>query len=119
MSVLIKGMEMPKDCRDCPMEMFYSCGDTRCRVTNKLLAWDYEAIPFIGRPDWCPIVEVPAPHGRLIDADALKNYIENDGHTEAFAMAHIGREGKFFLMGNIIADIDGQPTVIEAEEGED
>jgi len=110
---------MPKGCRDCPMEMFYiNCGDTRCRATNKLLAEDYEAIHFIGRPDWCPLVEVPAPHGRLIDADVLKNYIENDGHTEAFAMAHIGREGKFFLMGNITADIDEQPTVIEAEEGE-
>lgn len=41
--------------------------------------------------------------------------IVNYGHTEAFAMAQIGREGKFFLMGNIIADIDEQPTVIEAE----
>ena len=120
MSILIKGMKLPKDCRDCPMETFYvNCGDTRCRATNKLLAEEYNVIPFSGRPDWCPLVEVPTPHGRLIDADALKNYIENDGHTEAFAMAHIGREGKFFLMGNITADIDGQQTVIKAEEGED
>ena len=52
MSVLIKGREMPKDCRDCPMEMFYvNCGDTRCRVTNKLLAEDYSVIPFSDRPD--------------------------------------------------------------------
>lgn len=67
------------------------------------------------RADFCPLVEVPTPHGRLIDADALKSHIENDGYTEAFAMAHIGREGKFFLMGNITVDIDEQPTVIEAE----
>ena len=24
-----------------------------------------------GRPDWCPLIELP-PHGRLIDADALR-----------------------------------------------
>ena len=116
MSVFIKGMEMPEDCRDCPLEMYYmNNGDTRCRAKNKILAEDFKAIPFDGRPDFCPLVEVPAPHGRLIDVDVLKNYIENDGHTEAFAVAQIGREGKFFLMGNIIADIDEQPTVIEAE----
>jgi len=70
-SVLIKGMRMPEECRDCPLEMYYmNCGDTRCRATNKLLADDYRAIPFSGRPDWCPLVEVPAPHGDLIDIDS-------------------------------------------------
>ena len=71
MSVLIKGMEMPEDCRDCPMEMFYmNCGETRCRAKNKILAEDFKAIPFDGRPDWCPLVEVPVPHGDLIDIDS-------------------------------------------------
>jgi len=70
-SVLIKGMKLPKECRDCPMDIFYiNCGDTRCKLTNKLLAKDYNVIPFDGRPDWCPLVEVPAPHGDLIDIDS-------------------------------------------------
>lgn len=102
MSVIIKNREMPEGCVEC---------------WNRFSCKHFE-ISFIRlntrHPD-CPLIEVPAPHGRLIDADALKNYIENYGHTEAFAMAQIGREGKFFLMGNIIADIDEQPTVIEAE----
>jgi hypothetical protein len=24
------------------------------------------------RPDWCPLVEIPEPHGDLIDRDALR-----------------------------------------------
>ena len=72
MSILIKGFEMPCECRECPMEMFYiNCGETRCRATNKLLAEDYKATPFDDRPEWCPLVEVPEPHGDLIDKDAL------------------------------------------------
>ena len=71
MSILIKGMEMPEDCRDCPLEMYYmNCGETRCRAENKILAEDFKAIPFDGRPDWCPLVEVPAQHGDLIDIDS-------------------------------------------------
>lgn len=79
MSVLIKDMEMPKECHECPMEMFYiNCGDTRCRATNKLLAEDYRVIPFSGRPDWCPLVEVPA-HGNLIDIDSRITVVIKDG----------------------------------------
>lgn len=63
MGVYIKGMEMPKSCSVCRLFGEYGC-------------------PFIGavgyaltrgeRNEDCPITEVPEPHGRLIDADALK-----------------------------------------------
>ena len=110
MSILIKGMRMPEECRDCPLEMYYmNCGDTRCRATNKLLADDYRAIPFSGRPDWCPLVEVPAPHGRLIDVDKLlrdaPRYVDYPPHYEPKLLS--------------ILDVENAPTVIEAEEGED
>ena len=49
MSVLIKGMEMPTNCHECPLLFVTSICD--------------------GSKD-CPLVHVP-PHGRLIDADAL------------------------------------------------
>lgn len=59
MSVIVKNMEMPEDCRDCPMEMYYmNCGETRCRAANKTLEDNYKTIPFDGRPDWCPLEEV-------------------------------------------------------------
>jgi len=72
MSVFIKGFKMPEDCRECPLEMYYmNSGKTRCRARNKILAENFKAIPFDGRPDWCPLVEVPVPHGDLIDRDEL------------------------------------------------
>ena len=113
MSILIKGLGMPEDCRDCPMEMFYiNCGDTICRATNKLLAEDYKTIPFSNRPDWCPLVEVPTPHGRLIDADALIAQMEADEKQMEEPIA------KMFTYA-AINDVRHAPTVIEAEEGED
>jgi hypothetical protein len=64
MSVLVKGVEIPGECRDCPLNTFYSnCGETRCRATNATLAENFMAIPFDGRPDWCPLVEVPDEGG--------------------------------------------------------
>ena len=103
MSVLIKGFKMPEDCRECPLEMYYmNCGETRCRAENKILAENFKTIPFDGRPDWCPIVEVPAPHGRLIAADALLEDVrKNSVSYSADDFAHEW--------------VDVQPTVIEAE----
>lgn len=51
--LLIKGMEMPTECLECPLK---DCDN----------AWDFGYT----RPEDCPLVEVK-PHGRLIDADAL------------------------------------------------
>lgn len=65
MSILIRGMKMPNNCRDCPLEDAYD--GYNCRIVEKSANWGLE-----GRPSWCPLVEVPTPHGRLIDADALE-----------------------------------------------
>ena len=54
MSVLIKNMEMPKNCHECPLLYVTSICDG--------------SMP-------CPLVTVP-PHGRLIDADALEKDID-------------------------------------------
>ena len=60
MSVLIKGMEMPKRCGECPLSLY---PHSPCWENGGALDWE-------NRPNWCPLVFVP-PHGRLIDADAL------------------------------------------------
>ena len=69
--VLIKGMEMPKNCRECNF-----CNETNlegylwfdfyCRAKDKSFDLDKNK----DKPDWCPLVEVPTPHERLIDVDA-------------------------------------------------
>lgn len=53
MSVIVKGMEMPQNCIECHV---------RCRL--------YLNGRKFRHPD-CPLIEIPTPHGRLIDADKL------------------------------------------------
>lgn len=55
MGVYIKGMDMPKNCGE-------------CFVGNRAICSKH-----------CPLTEVPEPHGRLIDADALADDLETDG----------------------------------------
>ena len=100
MSVLIKGMEMPPDCRVCPFEMYYmNTGKTRCGAAMRTLAENFKTIPFVGRADFCPLIELP-PHGRLIDADALMKLevIPSDNW--------------------VFRAVEKAPTIIPAEEGE-
>ena len=94
MSVLIKGMDMPKTCIMCWLSPI-------CPI------WVKEVSRYKGydnRLPNCPLVEVP-PHGRLIDADELETDTEwtecRDDYT-AFSRAQI----------------NAAPTIIEAEEGE-
>ena len=53
MSVFIKGMEMPKSCDTCFLSKWDTCNER-----------------FYCMFDDCPLVEVPAPHGDLIDIDS-------------------------------------------------
>ena len=55
----------------------------------------------------CPLVEVPVPHGRLIDGDALQCKVDDIGL------------GYYAVLGVTEDTIDSAPTVIEAEGSED
>ena len=65
MDILIKGMDIPKSCSDCPLIRFgipdYFCVRTGTRNPR---AGDT-------RNNDCPLVEIPTPHGELIDRDDL------------------------------------------------
>ena len=96
MGVYIKGMKMPKDCWHC---RFADPEEGGCLVDQKTHGdWD--------EPDNCPLVDVP-PHGRLIDADALR-----DNNCDAFEIK--GVDGTILAMD--VSIIDDAPTIIEAEE---
>ena len=88
MGVYIKGMEMPKKCLWCPLMYIGFCQVTKTDVNSDLGR----------RADDCPIVEVPEPHGRLIDADAL-DYKLDASDRDIYV--------KYIL--------EEEPTVIEAE----
>ena len=66
MSILIKGMEMPKDCWHCPM---INSSDECCLLTEEQHDM-YEGVMDQVQAAFCPLVEIP-PHGRLIDGDEL------------------------------------------------
>lgn len=59
MSVLIREMDMPGDCIKCPLCLFAD-GYWKCLA-------DRSHADFGGtcRPQNCPLVEAPTPHGRL------------------------------------------------------
>lgn len=77
MSVVVKGMEMPKDCRECLMQVYYSSGKTWCKPADRLLADDYKPIIYDDKPDWCPLVELPEKHGRLFDLNEVKKVLDD------------------------------------------
>lgn len=96
MSILIKGMEMPKDCNKCPMTV-----DGYCRIIGYP---NGDAIIKHYKPLWCPLVEVPK-HGRLIDADELLRRKCDAYDSRGHFLYAVG-------MGNIVT----APTIIETEE---
>ena len=109
MGVCVKGMYLPPSCYFCPMT---NDGLYLCKANNpyKQLEDDCEE----RRPNWCPLVEVPEPHGRLGDLDELAKRIERErfhhSHTDGLAARHHVAEYGHFL--NAISEA---PTVIPAE----
>ena len=104
MTILIKGMEMPETCYKCKFALArfdplptqkYKRHDFECVLTEKTLT-------STKRNRACPLVPVPTPHGRLIDADALL--------TDANKL----RYGEGWLITT--ENIENAPTVIEAEK---
>ena len=70
MSVLIKGMEMPKRCFGCIF--LTTVPNFFCLAGKRDLCAEHGIN--ISRPDWCPLVEVKTQHGRLIDATFEENH---------------------------------------------
>lgn len=101
-------LEMPKNCPMCPFahyddmfNTFRGCDITRGKRWAVKNDKDYAKLST--RPDWCPLIEVPEPHGRLIDADKLKSYWEPD-------------HSRYFDADYFIHTIDAAQTIIPASE---
>ena len=91
MDIIIKDMDMPKNCWNCPMIQVMTgkryCGKTLSDIKDSA----------IKLPD-CPLIEIPTPHGRLIDADKLEYELCEFGHYKVDK-----------------AEIDSAETIIDAE----
>ena len=85
MGVYIKGMEMPHDCDS-------------CKVSDILDCTLWKPMDIGERHPECPMMEVPTPHGRLIDVGEItaSSWLERNGEE--------------------VESLDEFPTVIEAED---
>ena len=102
MSVLVKDIKMPKRCLDCPM---YDCYNYYCKLYSFGIPARYNGDGSI-RPEWCELVELPEKHGRLIDADELKEEFPKDTDWEYPVNTN----------QYVCETIDEAKTVVEAEE---
>lgn len=110
MSVLIKGMKMPRNCSECPVAL----SGKYCRINKTYTT--YIKLPI--RPDHCPLVELPEKHGRLVDADALHTLFKNQWHYlqclnwDENPTAEMKQTGINWCINTLH---DDAPTIIEAE----
>ena len=65
MSILIQGMAMPNRCFECIF--LTTVPNFFCLAGKRDLCAEHGIN--ISRPNWCPLIEVKTPHGRLIDAN--------------------------------------------------
>ena len=96
MGVYIKGMKMPKNCDECNFSL--DCPHDQHQDGYKMIG---------GRPNSCPMVEVSTPHGRLIDADSLKEKMKIVTRTAVQEIIEYDRNAY---------KVDDAPTIIGAEE---
>ena len=109
---------MPKNCRECNFcsEISfegYLWFDFYCRAKDK----EFDLNENEDKPNWCPLINIPAPHGRLIDADKFE-FEMNDKLLIALTEKYGEKEaqsGLHFSFRDCICNIQCQPTVIEAE----
>ena len=98
MSVLIKGMEMPSSCSKCDLRVIAIGLDFQCAISGETVD-DY----YSSRHPKCPIVKVPTPHGRLIDAYEIEKCV------------HEWYDVGEYVFADTIRNAD---TIIEAEVSE-
>lgn len=107
MGVYIKGMEMPKD--DCTAYKSVVISNYFIDGEMKILAHDDITGAFIGE-----VVDVPEPHGRLIDADARVNVQVYNDEFEDFQTVNMSIDD---LLDSSWIELEDDSTIIPAEEG--
>lgn len=116
MSVLIKGIEMPTSCFYCPFRRKVDPDNIMCIVTRECFEETYAGTIETRNRGNCPLIPVP-DHGRLIDADALRQAMyheafETDSPMQKWDSGCWIRYKMFEQME------ESAPTIIPAEEGE-
>lgn len=99
MSILIKGMETPINCRTCLFSGYVGRG---LELNVCTFTGEHQLASSPERMSGCPLIELP-PHGDLIDRDALPIH-------------GLSRRGGEWLMYTEADEIMNAPAIIPAEE---
>lgn len=100
MGIYIKGVNLPSECTDCS----FGYQSIYCKAMPSLSPeWEIDGV----KPDWCPLVEVKGPHGKLIDSDALKQTL--------IPMWNCNSDSDF-ANKCVWHALEDAPTVIESED---
>lgn len=114
MSVLIKGMKMPKNCFECVCKH---------KIFSEMRCYEFPDFEFDGtekfphmedRSRYCPLVFVP-PHGDLIDQEAFRKSLIDKGETmgiDEFSIDGLSAD-------DVCYAIENAPVVIPAERSEE
>ena len=86
MSVLIKGMQKPDRCIDCPFMISRDNDDCilQSDEANELfMNWDDMKLN-------CPLIELPENHGNLVDVNEIRwdNHYDSDGNLSEYKIAY-------------------------------
>ena len=102
MSVVIKGLDVPKNCDACP---FCDYEEAHCLASK---GRPTDATRYTQRMDWCPMGQLPAEHGRLIDAgqfDVISYCVIPGASNDTFD------DGVMWML----EQMDKSPTIMEEE----
>ena len=83
MSILINGVNMPRNCHECDSFGFSDIVGLKCPKYD-----------FNERPKGCPLTKIPEHHGRLVDIDKaekeIRAYIVENKESEDLYLAGCG-----------------------------
>lgn len=101
MGTYIKGMKAPKECAKCPVALSIVAGCDAFFTDNR---------PEGKTRNDCPLIEVPEPHGSLVDADERLTFNLFDVENEEYSQKSISIYEALVLWAEQMPK-----TVIEAE----
>ena len=108
MSILIEGMKLPKSCDNCDLIQFDDEGlEAHCPL-SPYYRWCGTPPDYI--PEGCPLVEIPTPHGRLIDADKLNKKLERHRDMCGDIETQYGIDMAIRILNNTIATIKAEAS---------
>lgn len=114
MGIYVKGMEMPKNCNECPLCFYEGQAICCCRALPAIE--DGEILkPWKNKRKDCPLVEIEVPHGRLIDAVALRTRMYHEAFETDSDMQR-WESGCWIRYRLFERTEEAAPTIIEAEQ---